>query len=167
MLSCILKGFINGKWHLKDSFNNPPPLSVTGWRAASCVNTLAHPASSVHKLQKHFRQKSAWCSERQTAAGPCSRRPSTEGEQGVLSRQDWKDRESVSHSVVSDSLWPHGLEPAKLLCPWNSPSKNTGVGCHSLLQEIFLTQGLNLGLLHWHVDSQGTINSVVIHPYFY
>ena len=34
------------------------------------------------------------------------------------------------------------------LCPWNSPGKNTGVGGHSLLQGIFLTQGSNLGLLH-------------------
>ena len=36
---------------------------------------------------------------------------------------------------------------SRLLCPWNSPGSNTGVGCHSLLQEIFLTQGLNPGLL--------------------
>ena len=35
-----------------------------------------------------------------------------------------------------------------LLCPWNSPGKNTGVGSHSLLQGIFLTPGSNLGLLH-------------------
>ena len=35
-----------------------------------------------------------------------------------------------------------------LLCLWNSPGKNTGVGSHSLLQRIFLTQGSNLGLLH-------------------
>ena len=40
----------------------------------------------------------------------------------------------VSHSVMSDSLWPHGLQPARLLCPWNSPGKNTGAGCHFLLQ---------------------------------
>ena len=39
-------------------------------------------------------------------------------------------------------------QPARLLCPWNSPGKNTGVGCHSLLQGIFLTQRLNPGLLH-------------------
>ena len=38
--------------------------------------------------------------------------------------------------------------PARLLCPWDSPGKNTGVGCHFLLQGIFPTQGLNLGLLH-------------------
>ena len=38
--------------------------------------------------------------------------------------------------------------PVRLLCPWNSPGKNTGVGCHFLLQRIFLTQGWNLRLLH-------------------
>ena len=51
-------------------------------------------------------------------------------------------------SVVSDSLRPNGLYPARLLCPWDSPGKNTGVGCHALLQGIFLTQGSNPGLLH-------------------
>ena len=40
-----------------------------------------------------------------------------------------------------------------LLCPWDSPGKNAGVGCHALLQGIFLTQGMNPGLLHWQVDS--------------
>ena len=54
----------------------------------------------------------------------------------------------VSRSVVSDSLRPHGLWPTRLLCPWDSPRRNTGVGCHSLLQGIFLTQGWNPGLLH-------------------
>ena len=37
---------------------------------------------------------------------------------------------------------------SRLLCPWDFPSKNTGVGCHFLLLGIFLTQGLNLGLLY-------------------
>ena len=46
------------------------------------------------------------------------------------------------------TLQPRGLSPIRLLCPWDFPGKNTGVGCHSLLQEIFLTQDLNLGLLH-------------------
>ena len=40
-------------------------------------------------------------------------------------------------SVTSDSLQPHGLETARPLCPWDSPSKNTGVGCRFLLQGIF------------------------------
>ena len=33
-----------------------------------------------------------------------------------------------------DSVWPHGLQPSRLLHPWDSPGKNTGVGCHFLLQ---------------------------------
>ena len=47
-------------------------------------------------------------------------------------------------------------EPARLLCPWDSPGKNTGVGCHALLQGTFLTQELNLcllSLLHWQAGS--------------
>ena len=55
---------------------------------------------------------------------------------------------SVSRSVVSDSWRLSGLEPARLLCPWNSPGKNNRVGCHSLLQGIFPTQGWNPSLLH-------------------
>ena len=54
----------------------------------------------------------------------------------------------VVTSVVSNSLQPYGLKPSRLLCPWNSPGKNTGVGCHSFLQGIFPTQGSNPGLLH-------------------
>ena len=50
-------------------------------------------------------------------------------------------------SVVSDSSWPHGLQPARLLCLWNFPGQNIGLGCHFLLQGIFETQGLNPHLL--------------------
>ena len=50
-------------------------------------------------------------------------------------------------SVVSDSLKPGGLWPARLLCPWDSPGKNTGVGSHALLQGIFPTQESNPRLL--------------------
>ena len=46
------------------------------------------------------------------------------------------------------TLQPHGLEPARLLCAWNSSGKNIGLSCHFLLQGIFPTQGLNSGLLH-------------------
>ena len=59
-------------------------------------------------------------------------------------------------SVLSDSFQPDELQPAGLLCPWDSPGKNTGVGRHALLQGIFPTQGLNpllLCLLHWQVGS--------------
>ena len=57
---------------------------------------------------------------------------------------------------MSDSLRPDGLHPARFLCPWDSPNKNTGVGCNFLLQGIFPTQGLNLWLLcllYWQVGS--------------
>ena len=49
---------------------------------------------------------------------------------------------------MSDSLWPRGLQPTRLLCPQNFLVKNTGVGCCALLQWIFLTQGSNLHFLH-------------------
>ena len=61
-------------------------------------------------------------------------------------------------------------QSTSLFCPWDSPGKNTGVGCHFLLQGIFLTQGLNLGLLHCrqilcHLSHQGSpYNNVDISP---
>ena len=58
----------------------------------------------------------------------------------------------VSHSVVSDSLWLHGL-PARLLRPWHSPGENTGGGCHFLLQGVFLTQRPTPHPLHWQESS--------------
>ena len=56
-------------------------------------------------------------------------------------------------SVVSDSVTPWTVESTRLLCLWDSPGKNTGVGCHFLLQGIFLTRELNLRLLYWQADS--------------
>ena len=50
-------------------------------------------------------------------------------------------------------LWLRGMLPTRLLCPWDSPGKNTGVGCHFLLQGIFQTQGSNPSLLHSKADS--------------
>ena len=76
-----------------------------------------------------------------------------------------------SCSVVSDSLLPHGLQPAKFFCPWDSPGKHTGVGCHDLLQGIFPTQESNPGLLHCrqmlyqlsHQGSPGILEWVAYH----
>ena len=62
----------------------------------------------------------------------------------------------LARIVVPDCLWPHGLLPVRLFCPWDSPGKSTGVGCHSLLQGIFLIQGSNMSLLHllhWQASS--------------
>ena len=54
---------------------------------------------------------------------------------------------SESHSIVSDSLWPHGS-----YSPWNLPGQNTGVGSSCLLQGIFSTHGSNSDLPHsWQI----------------
>ena len=81
----------------------------------------------------------------------------------IISQQramyDWQSRKTMrvtlscacvcAHRwVVSNSLWPHGLEPASLFCPWDFPDKNTEVGCHFFLQGIFLTHKSNRCLLH-------------------
>ena len=61
----------------------------------------------------------------------------------------------LSHSVMLELfviLWM--VNPQAPLCPWNFPGKNTGVGCHFLLQGIFLIQGLNPCLLHLLYDRQ-------------
>ena len=69
--------------------------------------------------------------------------------------------------IASDSWHLHGLQPARLLCPWNSLGKNTGVGSHFLLQGIFPTQGSNTGLLHcgqilYHPSNQGSSGVFVV-----
>ena len=62
---------------------------------------------------------------------------------------------------MSEPLRPHGLQPTRLLCPWDSPGKNSGVGSQSLLQGTFSTQGSNPSLLHCrpilhHLSHQGS-----------
>ena len=73
--------------------------------------------------------------------------------------------------------WLHGLESTRLLCPWDFPAKKTGVGCHSLLQGNFLTQGFKPDLLycrqthtHTHTPQKklwATREAVVfLHPFY-
>ena len=62
------------------------------------------------------------------------------GDSSFLKHLKWRE----SHSIVCDSLRPHGL-----YSPWNPPGRNTGVGTVFLLQGIFPTQGSNTGLLHY------------------
>ena len=77
-----------------------------------------------------------------------------------------------SHSAVSDSCNPiNGLYPARL-CSWDSPGKNTGVGCHFLLHGIVPTQGLNPHLLHCQADSltlrhQGSPSYTLLYLYIH
>ena len=73
-----------------------------------------------------------------------------EGEKSILTH--WSNRHtrmcSVT-SVVSNSLQPWGLRPARLLSPEGLPVSTTGLGCHALLQESFPTQGWNPHFLHY------------------
>ena len=74
-----------------------------------------------------------------------------------------KSESEVAQS--SDSERRHGLQPTRLLRPWDSPDKSTGVGCYFLLQGILPTQGMNPGLPHcrqtlYHLSHQGS-------PYIY
>ena len=86
------------------------------------------------------------------------------GTYGIRGCRNWQKRK-WSRSVMSDSLWPHRLYPARLICPENYPGKNTRLGCHFLLQRIFPTQVLNPGVPHcrqtlYHLSHQGSPGEV-------
>ena len=63
-------------------------------------------------------------------------------------RKCWPIIARVQACVLSHCCCVWLFVDCRLLCPWDFPGKNTGVGCHALLQEMFLTQGLNPHLLH-------------------
>ena len=73
----------------------------------------------------------------------------------------------MRRSVMSDSLRPHGLQPTRLLCPWDFPGNSTRVDCHFLLQGIFPTQRSNPGLPHckqmlYHLSHQGSLTVILL-----
>ena len=61
-----------------------------------------------------------------------------------------KKNESVSHSIMSDSSRPHGLQATRLLHPWDFQGKSTGVGCHCLLRGYFPNNSYLLSRLESH-----------------
>ena len=69
-----------------------------------------------------------------------------------------EESENWSRSVVSNSLRPHGLQPTRLLCPWDFPGKSTGVGCHYLLRESEKV-GLKLNIQKTKIMASGAITS--------
>ena len=73
---------------------------------------------------------------------------------------------ALSHFISVQLFAAHGPQPARLLCPWNSPDKNTGVGCHFLLQGIFLNQGSNPHLSKPAEPGEWTAVGLVL-PHFY
>ena len=80
----------------------------------SCVRLCATPQTAAHQAPPSlgFSRQEHW-------SGVPLPSPMHESEK-------WKR----SRSVVSDSPRPHGLQPTRLLCPWDFPGKSTGVGCH-------------------------------------
>ena len=73
----------------------------------------------------------------------------------VHESEKWK----WSRSVMSNSLWPHGLQPTRLLCPWDFPGKSTGVGCHHLLW----LNTLDHVKYHWTVLNTCIVLNIQIH----
>ena len=71
-------------------------------------------------------------------------------DEGTRTIQREKKVKSLSHARLCD---PVDCGPPGSSCPWDFPGKNTGVGCHFLLQGIFPTQGLNPRLLYCQADS--------------
>ena len=70
----------------------------------------------------------------------------------ITSYQGFVHSCSVAQSCPT-LLQPHGLQPSRFFYAWDFAGKNTGMGCHFLLQRMFLTQGLNPHLLHWQTGS--------------
>ena len=140
-----------------------------------CITGICVSPTFVSWLRSHEAEgwlaKSGWMTEKKKLSHNCKCKlqhkncshkhvhllsPFTLGQRGQSTEDCF-----VSCSVISDSVQPHGLWLTRLLSPWDSPGNNTEVGCHFLLQCIFPTQWLNLGLLHcrktlYHLSHQGS-----------
>ena len=131
-------------------WNTPPMSTSSGLIASNCVSSAYCIVwSNVHSLTMHWPWHRACVCLVLTVllVNITAQTPDLKG-LPHHSPAEWSESESVSHSVVSDSWQPHGRWPPSLLCPWDSPGRNTGVGSHFLLQAIFPSQGSNLGLVH-------------------
>ena len=69
-----------------------------------------------------------------------------------------------SHAVVSYSSRPHGLQPTRLLCPWDFPGKSTGMGCHCLLLAFAWIEVLLLGNFFPNIFNLWLVDSVDVKP---
>ena len=104
--------------------------SAAAAKSLSCVRLCVTPKTAAHQatLSLGFSRQEHW-------SGLPFPSPVHESEK-------WK----WSLSVVSDSYWPLGLQPTRLLCPWDFPGKSTGVGCHCFLRIVRSGWGFQKGL---------------------
>ena len=122
------------------SYSFSPSLSTLSW---------GHFSTLPCKKKKPLRVVLTTSQQPPEITGPNISQKHSACSRVYLHPRKWK----WSRSVMSDSLWSRGLQPTRLLCPWDSPGKNNGVGCHFLLQGIFLTQGSNPTLLWVALES--------------
>ena len=115
--------------------------SLTQWMSLSNFREMVKDRKAWHAAVHGVKKCQTWLSEWITTPGYV-----------VVSFYEWV--KSLSRVRLFATLWtvayqaPLSMGFSRLLCPWDFPGKNTGVGCHFLLQEIFRTQGLNPGLSH-------------------
>ena len=121
------------------------------WNKAKQQKQIAYITAYIWNLKKYYSQSYLQSRNRDTDVEYKRMNQAGEG------RIAWTGRLAYIHCsrccLVTKSgpvlLWPQGLRPTRLLCPWDFPGKNTGMGWHFLLQGLFPTQGLNLCLLHY------------------
>ena len=118
--------------------------------SSSSLNKLWLPSIVLVPLQGNPR-----CKQQFYTCGLCNSRRDSRARQKYWQTLRSKERllAVFSHQVVSYSSATPWIVPPRLLRPWDFPHKNTGVGCHFLLQGIFPTQELNPSLLHWQAES--------------
>ena len=133
---------------------NQDPVSLAAWSKNRKRQVLVHAPWSPIMINIYFNIKNVILKYEKVIFNYCY----------ILLNMAWKERVKVKAAQLCSTLCdPMDCSLLRLLCPWNSPGKNTGVGGHSLLQGIFPTQGLNPGLPHckwilYQLSHQGSPN---------
>ena len=132
--------------HNQQTSKNKPSSKVTWhgwlWNQLMCLSTPCQSMKLLLLLLSHF-SCVRLCATPEMAAHQAP--PSL----GFSRQEHWSglpfpspmhesEKWKWSHSVICDSQRPHGLQPTRLLPPWDFPGKSTGVGCHCLLQSMKL-----------------------------